>query len=121
MKVVIADDMGPSLRFLHRVMKQNGHDVVGQATNGLEAVQLCARFHPDLAILDNAMPKLTGMDAARAILAAKTAKHVIMVTTLTQAVVKKQLIAIGCKVVSKTDDETFLLRAIAEIEHDEHA
>jgi CheY-like chemotaxis protein len=43
-----------------------GHTVV-EATNGQEAVELCARERPDVLILDFLMPKLSGLDALQAI------------------------------------------------------
>jgi two-component system, response regulator PdtaR len=115
-RFVIADDMAPALRFIGRVVRQAGHEVVGEATNGRRAVDLCAAHHPDVAVLDNAMPVLTGKQAAEIILRDKLAGHVIMVTTLTQGPARKQLETLGCTVVPKTDEEAFLQRAIAGIQ-----
>jgi response regulator NasT len=112
-RVVIADDMGPSLRFLGRVLRKAGHEVVAEAWNGKQAVDFCAELLPDLAVLDYSMPVMTGAEAAAIILRDKTAQHVIMVTTLTQ--MRQQLLALGCIVVPKSDEDSFLLRALSTI------
>jgi DNA-binding NarL/FixJ family response regulator len=68
LRVVIADDHGivrSGLRML--LERQEGIDVVGEASNGAEARDLAIRERPDLAILDVKMPKLTGLQATREI------------------------------------------------------
>jgi DNA-binding LytR/AlgR family response regulator len=56
-------------------------DIVAEAKNGEEAVQLVAEHRPDLAFLDIQMPGLTGIEAARAI---GTACHVVFVTAFSE-------------------------------------
>lgn len=45
----------------------DGLDLVGQATNGQEAIELCERFHPDVILMDLVMPKMDGVTATRII------------------------------------------------------
>ncbi len=68
MKVLIADDHGivrSGLRML--LERQMDIEVVGEASDGLEARDMAIRARPDLAILDVKMPKLTGLQATREI------------------------------------------------------
>ena len=68
-RVLIADDhkiMRDGLRSL--LSDQGGFEVVGEAENGLQAVQLARETSPDVVIMDVAMPDLNGMDASRQIL-----------------------------------------------------
>jgi DNA-binding NarL/FixJ family response regulator len=68
MKVLIADDHGivrSGLRML--LERQMDIEVVGEASDGLEARDMAIRSRPDLAILDVKMPKLTGLQATREI------------------------------------------------------
>jgi len=41
--------------------------LVGEASNGLEAIQMCAEHHPDVVLMDLVMPKMDGVTATRAI------------------------------------------------------
>ena len=65
MKVLIADDDQTIRALLTDMLIDLGHVVVA-ATNGAEAVELAAREQPDAVILDFLMPKLSGLDALKA-------------------------------------------------------
>ncbi len=65
MKVLIADDDQLIRAMLTDILVELGHTVVA-ATNGAEAVELWKREQPDVAVLDFLMPKLSGIDALRA-------------------------------------------------------
>jgi CheY-like chemotaxis protein len=64
-KVLIADDDRTVRSLLAGMLLDMGHQVV-EAENGVEAVELCARESPDIVILDFLMPKLSGIDALKA-------------------------------------------------------
>ena len=66
LRVVIADDERPARSFL-AAMLRNFEDVeiVGEATNGAEAVEMIEREKPDLALLDLQMPELDGLGVVR--------------------------------------------------------
>jgi chemotaxis response regulator CheB len=108
--------MGPALRFLRRIVHQAGHEVVGEAWNGKQAVDFCAELLPDVVVLDNSMPVMTGIEAAQTIHRDKTAKQIIAVTTLMQVATKRPFLDLGCIVIPKSDEDAFLLRAIAQAE-----
>ncbi|HLM52344.1 MAG TPA: LytTR family DNA-binding domain-containing protein [Pseudoxanthomonas sp.] len=66
MKVVIADDEPPARERLRSLLAEHaGIEVVGEADNGLAALQACAEHRPDLVLLDIAMPGVDGLEAAR--------------------------------------------------------
>src|SRR5437588_12492218 len=68
MKVLIADDHGivrTGIRLL--LERQPDVEVIGEAADGVQAVEEALASHPDLCILDVGMPRMTGLQAARAI------------------------------------------------------
>ena len=68
MRLVIADDHGVVRSGLRLLLdRQGGMEVVGEAADGAEAVSETIAHRPDLAILDVAMPRLTGLQATREI------------------------------------------------------
>lgn len=84
--VVIADDsFAPRNVLKAAVINDCGFTVVGEATNGQQAVDLCRALRPDLAILDVNMPVLDGNAAAEIIEREGLAKRIIMVTLARQA------------------------------------
>ncbi len=66
LRVVIADDERPARKFLANVLATwPDVAIVGEASNGRDAVELIEQLRPDLALLDLQMPELGGLDAAR--------------------------------------------------------
>ncbi len=79
LRILIADDEAIRVMTLRTQLRSLGFEVVAEATNGREAVELAERHRPDLAILDIKMPELDGIAAAQQI----TARRPIPVILLT--------------------------------------
>jgi two-component system LytT family response regulator len=80
LRVVLADDERPARRFLANLLKSFPDvEIVGEASNGREALDLIADTKPSLALLDLQMPELGGLDTAR-LLKAGAAPMVAFVT-----------------------------------------
>ena len=88
MKVLIADDDKTIRALLHDMLVDLGHAVV-QAPNGADAVELCAREQPDLVILDFLMPKLSGVDALRAMRARGLAMPAVLLTAISDSSIRE--------------------------------
>jgi len=82
-RVLIADDDALTRAALRTII--DAHDdieLVGEASDGLEAIERAAELHPDVLLLDIRMPNLDGLEAARQVLASKGKRpRVIMLTT----------------------------------------
>jgi CheY-like chemotaxis protein len=77
-RVLVADDFPESAQLLARLLRQDGNDV-RVALDGLEAVDTAAQFHPDIVLLDIAMPKLNGYEAANKIRQQPWGKNIILI------------------------------------------
>ena len=65
MRVLLADDHSIVRRGMRSLLEtEPSLEVVAEAADGLEALRMCEEHHPDLMILDIAMPKLNGIDVA---------------------------------------------------------
>src|SRR5256712_13550822 len=81
-KVLLADDWGLFLEGVKSVLPQATVDIqiVGEATNGEEAVQLTRRLDPTVVLMDQDLPKVDGIEAPRAIKQAMPAVEIIIMT-----------------------------------------
>jgi DNA-binding NarL/FixJ family response regulator len=67
-RLIIADDHDLVREGIHsRLVNEANIDLVGEAKNGREAVELCGLYEPDLLLLDISMPELNGLEAAKII------------------------------------------------------
>lgn len=80
-RILIAEDETLIRMDLVEMLSESGYDVVGQASNGQEAIDLAKELKPDLAILDVKMPILDGISAASQII---DISPVLMLTAFSQ-------------------------------------
>ncbi len=81
-RILLADDQ-PLLRTGFRMVlgAEDDLDIVGEAGDGAEAVELARRLQPDVVLMDIRMPRMDGVAAPRAIVAAKLPVRVLILTT----------------------------------------
>ncbi|HSN17041.1 MAG TPA: response regulator transcription factor, partial [Gammaproteobacteria bacterium] len=63
--ILLADDHPMFRQGLRALLEREGFDVVGEASDGHEAVRMSRQLNPSIAVLDIGMPLLNGIDAAR--------------------------------------------------------
>lgn len=79
-RLLLADDHRMLRDSLRRSMEENGFDVVGEAGDGAEAVQLAQTLRPDVVLMDVSMPNLDGVEATRQITRLVPEAQVVMLT-----------------------------------------
>lgn len=82
--VGIVDDARFMRLVLRRILTQAGYEIIGEARDGIEAVELYAEKRPDVMTLDIVMPRLNGIQAVKQIMEFDPAAKIIMVTALGQ-------------------------------------
>lgn len=81
MNILIVDDEEPARARLRQMIEDAGeHVVVGEAGNGLEALELAAKLEPDVVLLDIRMPGLSGIETANHLSTAASAPAVVFTT-----------------------------------------
>lgn len=78
--IIIADDEPITRMDLREILTDSGYKVVGEASDGFDAIELCKTKKPDLVLLDIKMPLLDGLRAARIIYEEQLAKGILIIT-----------------------------------------
>ena len=112
--VLVADDHDIVRRGLRDLIeKQPGWKVVGEATNGREAVEKVKQLKPDVSILDISMPALDGLEAARQIVASGSSTKVLILTMHHSDPLIQQMLKAGVRgYVMKSDAASELVQAV---------
>jgi len=79
-RVLLADDHQIMRQGLKNLLEREGFAVVAEASDGRDAIHLAETSHPDVAVLDLAMPALNGVDAGREITRASPRTKAILLT-----------------------------------------
>jgi response regulator NasT len=112
LRVLIADDEALRLLSLRQQLEGMGHQVVGEATTGDEAVALARELKPDLLIMDIRMPGLDGIDAAKQITAERPVPIVLVTAYSEQSLAERAADAGIFAYLMKPVSEADLLPAI---------
>lgn len=95
--VLIADDLKFIKLVLRELIEKAGFRVVGEASNGEEAVELYQDKRPDVVLMDITMPKMDGLAALKHILKFDPEAKVIMCSALGQQNLIAQALQLGAK------------------------
>lgn len=112
-KVLIADDHSLIRSAVKMLLQAQGYDIVAEATNGIDAVQLARQHAVDLVILDITMPGLDGLEVISRIKASGLASRVLVLTSQSPLFYSQRCMKAGAAgFISKTQDLSELLRAV---------
>lgn len=108
--IVIVDDE-PIIRMdVRDILEEANYTVVGEASDGFEAIEVCKQHAPDLVIMDIQMPILDGLKASKRILSQKLAKGVVLLTAFsdTECVEKAKSVGALGYLVKPLDDKSLI-------------
>ena len=83
-KILIVDDAAFMRMMIKDILTKNGYEVVAEAADGVEAVELYKSHQPDLVTMDITMPEMDGIEAVKQIKAVNPAAKVIMCSAMGQ-------------------------------------
>ena len=96
-RVLIVDDAAFMRKMLSDALSSGGHEVVGEASTGNEAVRQFQQLRPELTTLDITMPEKDGLQALREILSVDPTARVVMCSALGQEAKVLESIKAGAK------------------------
>jgi DNA-binding NarL/FixJ family response regulator len=98
LKVLLVDDHALVRRGFRRMLEDEPtFQVIGEASDGLEAVQLAERLRPEVIVMDCALPQINGIEASRRILAKQPETNILMLSMHSEDTLVRQALEVGAK------------------------
>lgn len=95
--ILVVDDAAFMRMMLKDILSKGGHQVVGEAANGLEAIDQYDKLKPDLVTMDITMPQMEGIEALKRIKQNDPKARVVMCSAMGQQLMVVQAIQAGAK------------------------
>ncbi len=116
-KILIVDDSAYLRLMIRKVLTKAGHEIIGEASNGEEAVSLYKNLQPDIVTMDVVMPKQNGLQALKEIMDLSGGKaRVIIVTALGHEPLVNRALKMGARnFVVKPFKPEQLIRAVDSV------
>ena len=83
-RVLVVDDAAFMRMMVKDILSKNGYEVVGEAENGMKAVEKFAELRPDLVTMDITMPEMDGISAVKAIRKIDPKAKIVMCSAMGQ-------------------------------------
>jgi DNA-binding NarL/FixJ family response regulator len=120
--VLVADNYEPYRRFVRSTLRKRPElQIIGEVSDGFEAVLMVQEMHPDLILLDISLPTIDGIEVARRICQISPQSRIIFVTENRSADMAKNALSIGaCGYLVKSDSASELLPAVQAVLEGKH-
>src|SRR6204780_5649870 len=98
LRILLADDHAMVRKGFRLILEaQADMEIVGQAGNGREAVELAEKLHPDVVVMDVAMPELNGTEATRRLAASTPRTRVLALSMHKDSVYVREILRAGAR------------------------
>lgn len=94
---LVVDDSSFMRMSITKILTNYGYNVIGEAGNGKDAIEKYKELSPDIVTLDITMPKMSGIDALKGIIAYDAGANVVMVSAMGQDRIIEEAISEGAK------------------------
>lgn len=96
-RILVADDASFMRMMIREIVEEEGYEVVGEASDGIEAVALFQELHPDIVTMDIVMPRCSGIDAVRKIVEVEPTACIVMCSALGQESLVSESLQAGAR------------------------
>ena len=96
-RILVADDASFMRQMIKEIVESEGHEVVAEASDGVEAIDKYKAHHPDVVTMDIVMPRRSGIDAVKGILELDGTARVVMCSALGQETLVTEALQAGAK------------------------
>jgi len=115
-RIMIVDDAGIIRAILKKYLTHGGHEIVCEASNGMEAIERYIENKPDIVTMDISMPDMSGISAVEKILQHDPKAKIIMISAITQKdTVLKAIQAGAVHFIIKPVNEEKAMKVIEEV------
>ncbi|HEX4595894.1 MAG TPA: response regulator transcription factor [Bryobacteraceae bacterium] len=116
-RVLLADDHAMVRKGFRLILEaQSDMEIAGEAGNGREAVELAEKLHPDVVVMDVAMPELNGIEATRRIAASSPHTRVLALSMHKDSVYVREILRAGARgYLLKDSIDTDLINAVRAV------
>jgi two-component system chemotaxis response regulator CheY len=94
-RILVADDASFMRQIIRDILESDGHQIVAEASDGIQAVEEWKKHHPDVVTMDIVMPRRSGIDAVRAIAAIDATARIVMCSALGQETLVTEALQAG--------------------------
>jgi two-component system chemotaxis response regulator CheY len=96
-RILVADDASFMRQMIREIVEEEGHEVVAEASDGVEAIEQFKKHHPDVVTMDIVMPRRSGIDAVKGIVEIDPTACVVMCSALGQETLVQEALQAGAR------------------------
>jgi two-component system chemotaxis response regulator CheY len=84
-------------QMIREIVEEEGHEVVAEASDGVEAIDQFKKHHPDVVTMDIVMPRRSGIDAVKGIIEVDASACIVMCSALGQETLVQEALQAGAR------------------------
>ncbi len=94
-RILIVDDSSMMRKMIAKILQPEGHTIIGEAKNGLEAIDLYKSLQPDIVTMDITMRDMDGLEAAKEIFSFDNSAQIIFLSNLDEEKYREEVERLG--------------------------
>jgi two-component system chemotaxis response regulator CheY len=96
-RILVADDASFMRQMIRQIVEEEEHEVVAEASDGIEAIEQFKKHRPDVVTMDIVMPRRSGIDAVKGIIEVDPNACVVMCSALGQETLVQEALQAGAR------------------------